>query len=48
MKFEHFMASYHGLSWSRVGYDMIDMVVGYNHLISNKCEWDNCDIRTIV
>ena len=25
---------------------MIDRhLVGYNHLLSNKCEWDNCFIK---
>jgi len=26
----------------RVGYEMVD---GYNHLISNKREWNNCFIK---
>ena len=36
---------------ARVGYDMIDSQrdahrrVGYNHLISNKREWNNCFIK---
>ena len=35
----------------RVGYEVIDSQrgakrqVGYNHLISNKCEWNNCFIK---
>ena len=36
---------------ARVGYEMIDSQrgalrrVGYNHLISNKREWNNCFIK---
>ena len=36
---------------ARVGYEVIDSQrgakrrVGYNHLISNKCEWNNCFIK---
>ena len=36
---------------ARVGYEVIDSQrgalrrVGYNHLISNKCEWSNCFIK---
>ena len=36
---------------ARVGYEMMDSqlgatrLVGYNHLISNKCEWNNCFIK---
>ena len=31
---------------ARVGYEMIDTrLVGYNHLISNKREWNNCFIK---
>ena len=36
---------------ARVGYEMIDSqlgatrLVGYNHLISNKHEWNNCFIK---
>ena len=31
----------------RVGYEMVDSMrlVGYNHLISNKGEWNNCFIK---
>ena len=36
---------------ARVGYEVINSQrgakrrVGYNHLISNKCEWNNCFIK---
>ena len=39
------------IPWARVGYEMIDSQrgaqrrVGYNHLISNKREWNNCFIK---
>ena len=39
------------IPWARVGYEMIDSqlgatrLVGYNHLISNKREWNNCLIK---
>ena len=39
------------ISRARVGYEMIDSKrgawrrVGYNHLISNKREWNNCFIK---
>ena len=39
------------IPWTRVGYEMIDSQrgasrrVGYNHLISNKREWNNCFIK---
>ena len=39
------------IPWVRFGYEMADSQrgtkhwVGYNHLISNKCEWNNCFIK---
>ena len=39
------------IPWARVEYEMIDSQqgayrrIGYNHLISNKREWNNCFIK---
>ena len=39
------------IPWARVGHEMIDSqhgaqrLVGYNHLISNKREWNYCFIK---
>ena len=42
---EYFMVYLTIILRARVGYEMIDSQRSYNHLISNKREWNNCFIK---